>query len=189
MENELFIKYKALTETSPDCIKLFDPNGKLLYINPGGITEHNLGSLEEALAIGWNPLTTIIEEDQKIFKAGMEKALMGETSTIEIRHTDKGSNRDICLETIAPVKDKEGKIIGIFGVSRDITELKQKEAELEAIRNDLKEEVERQTEDLSEKIENLEKMNKIMIDRELKMVELKEKIKELENKNLDKEMS
>ncbi len=47
-----------------------------------------------------------------------------------------------------PLFDKHGKVVGIFGISRDITEHKEVEAELERYRNHLEELVERRTAEL-----------------------------------------
>lgn len=55
-------------------------------------------------------------------------------------------------------------------------------SELEALKNNLEKMVSERTVELNKKMAELEKMNKFMVDRELKMVELKKKIKELELK-------
>jgi PAS domain S-box-containing protein len=115
-------EYRVLVQTSPDCIKLFDLKGKIIFINKGGLKEHRLKNIEEAKK--WSYLNGIIKEDQGRFKKAMSDAKKGLTTTIEIRHTHKGSTRDVCMETITPVKDKDGKIYAIFGVSRDISEQK-----------------------------------------------------------------
>jgi len=174
-------KFKVLTETSPDCIKLFDVNGKLLYINPGGLREHNLKNLDEAINKDWLAIETIVEEDRDGFSKALREAINGKVSTIEIRHTKEGSVREVCLETIAPVKDGSGKIIGIFGVSRDISELKKIENELNEVKEGLEEKVNERTKELNIKLEELEKTNKIIIGRELRMIELKNKISDLIN--------
>jgi len=121
-------KYKSLVETSPDCIKLFDLEGKLQFINKGGLDEHGLKNVAEAKK--WSALDTVIEEDRKGFEKAFADAKIGKTTTLEVRHTKEGANREACLETVAPVKDAQRKIVGIFGVSRDITKFKKLEAEL-----------------------------------------------------------
>ncbi len=115
-------RYKSLAETSPDCIKLFDMDRKLIYMNSGGLREHRLRDIEEAKQC--DLLKGIIEEDRSKFIEAFQKAKEGNSVTIEIRHTHEGSVREACLETIAPVRDAEGKIAYVFGVSRDISQLK-----------------------------------------------------------------
>lgn len=170
---DLSERFKVLTETSPDCIKLFDTEGNLLYINPGGIEEHNLISLENALEKKWKMTDSIIENDHKKLEEAIKKAEQGEVSTIEIRHTPD-TNRAICLETIAPVKNKKGEVVAIFGVSRDITPLKKTEKKLEKIMSSLEKEVKIRTSSLKEKIDELEQINKLMVGREMRIIELKE---------------
>jgi len=64
---------------------------------------------------------------------------------------------------VVPWYDEQGKIIGFLGNGIDITEHRQLENQLK------------------DKVKELEKLNRLMIGRELKMVELKKKIKSLEN--------
>ncbi len=170
-------KYKVLTETSPDCIKLFEPTGELIYINPAGISEHRLESLENALNKKWSPIDSVVDSDKEKFKEAMQKATTeGKTTTIEIKHTSEGANREFCLETVAPIKDEIGNVVGIFGVSRDISQIKKTEEELYKIKENLQKQVESRTKEIQEKLNELEKLNKMFVGRELKMVDLKQKL-------------
>lgn len=64
----------------------------------------------------------------------------------------------------------------------DVTEMKNAEAELEQHRNHLEELVRQRTAELEEKNNQLERMNQLFVGREYRIKELKEKIKELEEK-------
>ncbi|MDH4330226.1 MAG: PAS domain S-box protein [Candidatus Moranbacteria bacterium] len=178
-------EYRVLAESSPDCIKLIDVEGDLLYINPAGLKEHGLKSLEDAKKKNWRIANDISKEDVSKFEKAFEKAKKGEINTIEIRHNDK-SNRDVCLETMAPVKDENGKVIAVFGVSRDISSIKKSENELIKSKKELENIVEERTSELKEKISELERINEVMTGRELRMIELKDEIlrlkRELEKK-------
>jgi len=66
-------------------------------------------------------------------------------------------------------------------LSRDITDRKQAEAELDTYRQHLEISVRERTAELHKKNLELERFNRLFVDRELKMVELKQRIKELEN--------
>lgn len=59
----------------------------------------------------------------------------------------------------------------------------QKEKEFERLKQTLEERVAQQTKELEEKIQALEKFQQLTIDRELKMIELKKRIAELESKS------
>ncbi|KKQ65418.1 MAG: hypothetical protein A3E18_02355 [Candidatus Nealsonbacteria bacterium RIFCSPHIGHO2_12_FULL_38_18] len=82
--------------------------------------------------------------------------------------------------SVSARKDKEGNYIGYFVALTVIAELKKLQEELE-------EKVEERTGELKERVEELEKFHDLTVDRELKIIELKNKIKELEgqaSKNL-----
>jgi PAS domain S-box-containing protein len=70
-----------------------------------------------------------------------------------------------------PYRDEKDNIIGIIGFTIDITERKKAEEELKKLNEELK-----------SKVEELEKINNFSVGRELKMVELKNRVKELEEK-------
>lgn len=179
-KREIEEEYKVLAETSPDCIKLIDVDGDLLYINPAGLEEHGFESLEEAKNRSWRISDDIIEKDIPKFEKAFQDALKGKISSVEIRH-DEDSSRNVCLETMAPVKDENGEIVAIFGVSRDISSLKKTEDDLRKIKNELEIEVENRTKELKEKIKELEELNEIMTGRELRMIELKDEIRKLKD--------
>ena len=124
-------QFKALVNSSPDCIKLFNLKGKLIYLSPAGRLEHRLA--ENADICHFNPRETIKESSQEYFDNAFKDAKKGKTTTIEVEHTKEGANRDWCLMTIAPVLNKKKKIIAIFGVSRDISNLKKTEENLKRL--------------------------------------------------------
>ena len=156
------ILFSTLAQSSPDCIKLFDTEGKLLFMNNGGLKEHGYATMEEAKKRGM--AETLVPESKKAFEEAFAAALRGETTSIEVKHTKEGSNREYCLEIVTPLRDDGGTISGIMGISRDITSRKRMEKELR------------------EKIDDLERANKLMVGRELKMIELKNEIEELRRK-------
>jgi PAS domain-containing protein len=71
--------------------------------------------------------------------------------------------------TAAPLNNEKGEIVGALETLQDTTERKKAEEEMKKLNQDLK-----------SKIEDLEKLNKIAVGRELKMIELKKRIEELE---------
>lgn len=73
-----------------------------------------------------------IEEDKKVLALGT--AVIDRDEPIM---TYKGEKRWL-LTTKVPLKDKEEKVIGILGISKDITERKQAEEELKQSREDLR---------------------------------------------------
>jgi PAS domain S-box-containing protein len=78
------------------------------------------------------------------------------------------------------LKDSGGNVIGALSTARDITDSKKAEEELEKHRHHLEELVKERTAALEVKTVKLERLNKLFVGRELRMKELKEKIKDLE---------
>jgi len=125
-------KYRILSEMSPDCIKLFDLTGKLLYMNRSGRIEHGIGEHEDIGA--WSFMHTVDSSFRPEVKKAMEDAVRGKTVTLEIKHDPESCAKDSpigcgargwCMVTFAPVLDEKGKPEAIFGVSRDVTKMKE----------------------------------------------------------------
>ncbi|MFH1286965.1 MAG: PAS domain-containing protein [Candidatus Magasanikbacteria bacterium] len=118
-------KYKILTETSPDCIKLFDRNMRLLFINQSGLREHVLKDQKEAEKFDFE--RSIVPQDRKKFKEGFQAALRKKTTTFRVEHETKKCLRHACIETLVPIINSRGNVTMVYGVSRDIS--KQEEYE------------------------------------------------------------
>jgi PAS domain S-box-containing protein len=89
--------------------------------------------------------------------------------------------RDIIFNK-AVFTDSQGTIIGLIGAILDITERKRAEEALKRLNEELEQRVEQRTAELAAKNEELARLNRVFVGRELRMVELKEKIRELEIK-------
>ena len=79
-------------------------------------------------------------------------------------------------------RDQQGNITHYQGIVMDISQRKLAEEELKKHREHLEEMVKERTAQLNQKNEELEKFNKLFVGRELRMIELKKKIAELEKK-------
>ncbi len=125
---------QAVFEGTTDAIFVKDLQGRYLMINTAG-----------AQALGKSPAQIIGKDDRELIGPDVVREVMehdhrvmrsGETHTFEEVTTIGGMTRTY-LSTKAPRRDHQGKIIGIIGIARDITERKQAEEEMRRQRETL----------------------------------------------------
>jgi len=154
---------KAIFNSVRDGLVIVDKTGKIIKVSQSLI---KIGGYPEKELVG-NRLNFL-----KMFTPkSMMKILMNFAKTLadneilpyEVEGATKKGEKKFAEISGSPLKAK-GKIIGVVAIFRDIT--KQKKAE----------------EELREKNEELEKFKEMTIGRELKLIELKNKVKELEEK-------
>jgi len=156
-------KYKGLVETVIDWIWEVDAQGKYTYSSPA--VRKLLGYSSEEV-IGKTPFDFMTKEDAKKLAPGFAEIMKSKKSFTGLEnHNVTKEGKVVLLETSgSPILDNKRNLLGYRGIDRDITEQKIAKEKIE------------------EKIEELEKMNKLMIGRELKMVELKEEMQKLKRK-------
>ena len=119
-------KFRSLFENSQDVIYISDMTGNLLEINPAGV---NLFGYEREEILGSQPDQLYANpRDRKAFFAQIKN----KKSLKEYELKLKNKKGDIIngLETANTMIDKDGKISGIQGIIRDITEKKKREETL-----------------------------------------------------------
>jgi len=90
-----------------------------------------------------------------------------------------------CIVTASIRKTNKGQLL-YHGIIRDITEKKKAEEELKKHREHLEELVQERTKELDEKNKELKRYNRLFEGRELRIKELRDKVKELEGKKLSR---
>ncbi|HJV49753.1 MAG TPA: response regulator, partial [Geothrix sp.] len=115
-------RLRTIFETSPECVKVVGSKGELLDMNAAGLAMLEAGSVEEAnrhTLVGF-----ILPEYREAFRALHQKVMGGANGmlTFEIEGL-RGTRR--WLEThAAPMRDAEGRVSMLLGITRDITERK-----------------------------------------------------------------
>ncbi len=123
----------------------------------------------------------IYEEDRQLVLDTAARILTAASAlTIEHRIRHKQGSVRWVRSTLVPHFGQEGKLRYYDGVITDITGHKQAEAEIRTLNAELEERVRKRTAELERRNYELEQMNKVFVSRELRMAELKDKIRELE---------
>ncbi len=113
-------------------------------------------------------------------KEAMKTVMAEERTRFEFRHRRAdGSVRDV--EVFSSKIEDKGKNL-LHSIVIDITERKRAEKEILRLNEELEQKVNERTTELKETIAQLEETNKTFVGRELKMIELKERITQLESK-------
>jgi PAS domain S-box-containing protein len=138
-------RLRTIIDNEPECIKMVDANGVLLQMNPAGLAMIEADSL--AQVAGQNVLQLIAPEYRGAFMEMHRKVLAGAAVQMEFEVCGlKGGRR--WLETHAVPMEDNGQVIQL-AVTRDISQRKAAEAELEAYRLHLEDLVAQRTAALS----------------------------------------
>lgn len=154
LENtELF--NKIVLESSPDCLKLLDVNGRIQFMNFNGLCQMEIDDFTLFKGQLWWDLWG--KENEELVKQAVQVALKGEATEFSaFCATTKGTPKWWHV-TITPVGSATQGIYQLISVSRDITAQKNAENELKALNNLLEQKVRIRTEELLEKNIQLEK--------------------------------
>ena len=124
------IKFNTkLIESSPDCVKIIDIEGKISYINENGVSMLGGDSKESFVNRVWGTMWG--EKESKIVHEAVEKAFQGQTVNFQASAlTAKGTWKwwDIIVSALP---NEDGVIKDLLAVSRDISVLKNAEKNLE----------------------------------------------------------
>jgi len=150
-EKELLFQRKlfdALMDNIPDAIYFKDAESRFIRINKAHAMRMGLKAPEEAIGkmdFDFYPLEfaqKAYEDEQNIVKTG--KPLLRKTERI----VDKNGQVRWVSATKVPIRDDLGQVVGIVGISRDITKLKQMEKKLRKYSQRLEEMVKERTRQL-----------------------------------------
>jgi two-component system, cell cycle sensor histidine kinase and response regulator CckA len=123
------MRYRALFDASPDAITVMDLEMNFVMGNRHGLEIWGQDSLDQALVR--KAMEYIVPEDQPRVMATMKELMTtGRTQTFETTMIKQDGTRFPSLNSAALIRDAEGRPQAIFGIARDITALKQAEAEL-----------------------------------------------------------
>ncbi|MCD4818392.1 MAG: PAS domain S-box protein [Candidatus Cloacimonetes bacterium] len=154
-------KFRSMIESSPDAITVSDLSGTIIECNQETLIMHGFSTKEEI--IGKKAFDLIIPQNKEKAVKNMKKTLKkGFTKNIGYSLLRKDGSFFRSEISSSVIRDSLGKIISFIAITKDVTERKKVEEELEKYRKQLEELVKDRTKKLEEKNKELEKKtNKI----------------------------
>ncbi|MCA1755927.1 MAG: PAS domain S-box protein [Bacteroidales bacterium] len=148
-------KYRLMVENQTDLIVKVDPEGRFLFVSPSYC--RMFGKSEKDL-LGSNFMPSVHKDDRESTSEAM-KDLFRPPHTAYIEQRVAGSEGWLWVAWVdTAIPDDQGNIKEIIMVGRDITDRKKAEIELQ------------------NKNEELERFNRMMVDRENRMISLKKEV-------------
>jgi len=122
------LELRTIIASEPECVKQLSEDGTLLDMNRAGLDMIEADSLEQV--VGRKMLQLVVPEHRDAFAKLGKKVFAGESGVLSFEVVGlKGGRRR--LEThAAPLRNAQGKVTALLGVTRDITERHQADAEL-----------------------------------------------------------
>src|SRR5579883_780252 len=120
---------KAVADGTTDAVFVKDRDGKYLLANSAaarfvGRADGDLLGRTDAELFDLDSARRVAERDRQVMTAGMAETNVEELTAAGVTRT--------YLATKAPYRDVDGTVIGVIGITRDVTELKRSEESLRA---------------------------------------------------------
>ncbi len=177
-ERQLQQYLRMQIERMPIGLIIWDRDFRVTSWNPAAT---GIFGYTEEEALGKHPYDFIVpKEAQPAVDDIWTRLLRGDMTAYSVNENiTKDSRTIICNWTNTPLRDANGSARSVLSMVQDITERTRAEKELRKLSEELEQRVKERTIELEAKNRELERMNKNFVGRELRMVELKKKIKEL----------
>jgi PAS domain S-box-containing protein len=118
-EIEASQQYRAIVETTPECVKIVGSDGALLFMNPQGL--RMIGDPSAQAAAGKNIYDLIAPEDRDRYREMNERVCRGEKASLEFDIVGFEGKRRHMESHATPLRQLDGSIVQL-ALTRDISE-------------------------------------------------------------------
>jgi len=119
----------SLMDSVPDLIYFKDAAGRFVRVNKA--MARRLGLEDSQRAVGRSAADFLSDPDREAFERQDWRALAGEAQPYsEQQFPDQNGRPAWYMTTRQPLRDQDGRVVGMFGVDRDISEQKRAEEEI-----------------------------------------------------------
>lgn len=127
---------RTVIDNLPDCVYAKDTTGRKTLANLADLKNFHYSN--EAEAIGRHDFELFPKDIAEKFWADDQKVLQGQPVINREEHfLDEAGRKHWLLISKLPLRNQQGDIVGLIGVRRDVTEIKQAEAKLEQAHQEL----------------------------------------------------
>lgn len=113
---------RTVLESSPDCLKVIDADGRIEFVNGNGACLLELGDCTAVIGDKWETLWPASEHD--IIRNALATALAGGTARFTAAAPTAKGTPKIWEVAVAPVPGIDGQPTRVIASSRDVTELR-----------------------------------------------------------------
>jgi PAS domain S-box-containing protein len=117
-------RFRAIVETTPECVKLVASDGTLLHMNLPGLQMVGAGAVDEV--VGKSVYDLVAPEDRDRYKAFNEGICRGEQGSLQFDLNGLEGKRRQMETHSAPLRNPDGTVVHL-AVTADISERKQAE--------------------------------------------------------------
>ena len=118
-------RFRAIVQTTPECVKLITAEGKLLHMNSAGLRMLGASALDQVA--GQSVYEMIAPEDRDRFRAFNQRVCRGESGTLQFDMIGLHGGRCQMESHAAPFRNADGGTVQL-AVTRDVSERKRAEA-------------------------------------------------------------
>lgn len=115
-------RLRTIIETEPECVKIVDPHGRLVDMNPAGLA---MIEADDLATIRGRPVIDLVApEHRDAFRRLHQRVMAGGCGTLEFEIIGLKGKRSWLDTHAVPLRDTSGTIQAVLGITRDISRRK-----------------------------------------------------------------